>query len=356
MIRFAAIQFRVQAAIALAGLVALAVLLAVTGPHLLHVYDTTVATCQAHGDCPSESTLFLQTFRGIQIGLDALVVVVPGLLGIFWGAPLVARELETGTYKLAWTQSVTRTKWLGTKLALVGLSAALVAGLTSLMATWWSSPVDRVNMNVFTTFDQRGLVPVGFALFAFALGVAIGVSLRRTIPAMATVLVSFVAIRLLANHFVLPRLLAPTVRQYPLGLGSTVQGFGSMNGGPAMLIAGAPNLPSAWIYSADIVNKTGRTLTPQLLARQCPSISAALAPPQALSGGAGSIGVRPAPAAISNALQECIAKVGVSFRDVVTYQPASHYWPLQWYELGIYVGAACVLGALSLWWIRRRPA
>lgn len=352
------IQFRIQAAIALAGLLLLAVLLAVTGPHLLHVYDTTVGTCRAHGDCSSESTLFLQTYRGLQIGLDALVVVVPGLLGIFWGAPLVARELESGSYKLAWTQSVTRKNWLGAKIALVGLSAALVAGLTSLMATWWSSPVDRVNVSVYTTFDQRGIVPVGFALFAFALGVAIGVLLRRTVPAMATVLVSFVTIRLLVNRFVLPWLLQPTVHRYSLGLGSTIQGFGSINGGPGLLSAGAPNVASltnAWIYSADIVDKSGGPLSPQVLARQCPNLAATLAPGHIPDRGTAHIGALPAPAAASNALQQCVAKVGVSFRDVVTYRPASHYWPLQWYELSIYVGAACVLGALSLWWIRRRP-
>jgi len=222
-IRFATIQFRVQAAVALGGLVVVAVLLGVTGPHLVHVYDATVGGCQSHGDCSSATTLFLKTYRGLQIGVDALVVVVPGILGIFWGAPLVARELEAGTYKLAWTQTVTRTQWLGIKLALIGLSTMVVAGLLSLMATWWSSPVDRVNLTVFTSFDQRALVPLGFALFAFALGVTAGVILRRTVPAMATTLVAFVATRLLMNHFVVPRLLSPTVRQYPLGP-ATIQG------------------------------------------------------------------------------------------------------------------------------------
>ena len=61
---------------------------------------------------------------------------------MFWGAPLVARELETGTFRLAWTQSVTRTRWLAVKLALVGLASMAVAGLLSLILTWWSSPID----------------------------------------------------------------------------------------------------------------------------------------------------------------------------------------------------------------------
>jgi len=355
MIRFASIQFRTQAAIALGGLLVMAVLLAVTGPHLVHVYDVTVGSCQAQGDCSSAATLFLQTYRGLQIGVDAVVVVVPALLGIFWGAPLVARELEAGTYKLAWTQSVTRSRWLAVKLTLVGLCTMAVAGLLSLMATWWSSPVDRVNMTVFASFDQRALVPMGFALFAFALGVTTGAILRRTVPAMATTLVAFVATRLLVNHYVLPRLLSPTIGRYPLSP-ATIEGYGSMNGGSFNLIAGAPSLPNAWVYSTAIVNRAGHVLTPQDLARACPTLGATLGGPPSQAPSGGTARAVPAPAGAGRTLQECIAKVGTSFHDVVTFQPGSHYWPLQWYELAVYLGAACVLGAVSLWWIRRRIA
>ena len=352
MIRFATIEFRLQAAIALGALLVVAVLLAITGPHLVHVYDATVGSCQAHGDCSSATTLFLKTYRGLQIGLDVVVVAVPGILGIFWGAPLVARELEAGTYRLAWTQSVTRARWLTVKMAMVGLSTMAVAGLLSLMATWWSSPVDRVNQSVFTSFDQRALVPLGFALFAFALGVTTGVILRRTVPAMATTLVAFVATRLLVNHYVVPRLLSPTVRGYPLSP-ATVQGYGSMNGGSFNLFAGAPNIPNAWVYSAAIVDKSGHALSTQDLTRLCPTLGANVGDPHRRSAG-GTARAVPVPAGAGRTLQECIARVGTSYHDVVTFQPGSHYWPLQWYELAIYLGAACVLGAVSLWWVRRR--
>ena len=75
--------------------------------------------------------------------LSLVSLLVPALIGIFWGAPLVARELEAGTFRLAWTQSVTRTRWLAVKIALVGLASVLAAGLLSLLVTWWSSPLDR---------------------------------------------------------------------------------------------------------------------------------------------------------------------------------------------------------------------
>ena len=109
--------------------------------------------------------------------------------GLFWGAPLVTRELEAGTFRLAWNQSVARTRWMAVKLAAVGLAAMLTAGLLSLMLTWWSGPVDTAlalksgNSISFirvgpVLFAVRGIAPVGYAAFAFVLGVTAGVLVR----------------------------------------------------------------------------------------------------------------------------------------------------------------------------------
>ena len=188
MIRFASLQFRMQAAVAFGALVVIAVVLGLTGPHLAHLYDTTVATCGTHGDCTSATATFLSNDRLLQ-DLGNVVIALPAIIGVFWGAPLVAHELETGTHRLVWTQSVTRTRWFAVKLGLGGVASMAAAGLFSLMMTWWSSPIDRINGNRFTSvFDQRGIVPIGYAAFAFALGVLAGVLIRRTLPAMATAL------------------------------------------------------------------------------------------------------------------------------------------------------------------------
>jgi ABC-type transport system involved in multi-copper enzyme maturation permease subunit len=248
MIRLTLRQFRMQAVVGVGALVIVAVIVAVTGPHLVHIYDTSVATCSAHGDCPTVTSAFVQNDHALQILLGAFVVVVPGLIGIFWGAPLVARELEAGTFRLAWTQSVTRTRWLAVKLGVVGLAGMVVAGLVSLMVTWWSSPLDRANMNVFGTFDQRGLVAVGYAAFAFALGATVGMLFRRTLPAMAVVLVVFVAARLAFLHWVRPQLITPALRTYALGA-ATVGGYGSTNGGPSTLVPNPPDIANVWIVS-----------------------------------------------------------------------------------------------------------
>jgi hypothetical protein len=359
MIRSTWMQFRTQAMVGIGGLLVVGVVLAVTGPHLVHLFDANVATCAAHGDCQIAISSFLRNDHGLQIGLDVLVVVVPGIVGVFWGAPLVARELETGTYRLAWTQSVTRTRWLAVKLGVVGLAAVVVAGLFSLMVTWWSSPIDRANLGVFTSFDQRDLVPVGYAAFGFALGATTGVLFRRTLPAMATTVVVFVTTRLLVNRFVLPQLLiAPARHSYALVMGSTISGYGGANGGPASLFPGAPNIPNAWILSTDIVDATGHPLTATVVSRTCPQLATVLGGPSP-AGGANLPGgpvsaIGPAPAGANQALQQCVSKVGATYHELVTYQPPGHYWPLQWYELAVYLGAALVLGGICLWRVRRK--
>ncbi len=357
MIRFTSLQFRAQATVALVALVIAAVVLAVTGPQILHLYDTIVATCAAHGDCSTADSNFLQNDRGLQIGLDALVVVVPGIIGVFWGAPLVARELETRTFRLAWTQSVTRTHWMAVKLACIGLASMAVAGLLSLMVTWWSSPVDRVSMNVFGSFDQRGIVPIGYAAFAFALGVTAGVVFRRALPAMATTLAVFVFVRLAVAHWIRPHLMTPLSHIMALSFG-TIGGFGSMNGAAPNLLPGSPNIPNAWIFSTQIVDKAGHPLTSQYLARACPSLVASANLPTTSVGGLGHssahVSAVPTPAGANALLQDCVVKLSANFHQVASYQPGSRYWPFQWYELGIFLGAAVILGGFAILWVRSR--
>ena len=118
MIRLTWLQFRAQAVTAATALAAVVAVLAVTGPH-----------------------------RGLNSGAShwlyvagiAVLYLTPATIGIFWGAPLISRELETGTFRLAWTQSISRTRWLAVKLGLTGLASMATAGLLSLMVTWWSA-------------------------------------------------------------------------------------------------------------------------------------------------------------------------------------------------------------------------
>ncbi len=288
----------------------------------------------------------------LRLWLSVLVVVAPGILGVFWGAPLVAGELESGSFRLAWTQDVSRARWLVARLAVSGLAAIAVAGLASWFVTWWAGPLDRAGMNQFGSFDSRGIVPVGYAAFAFALGVLLGTLLRKTVPAMAATLVAFTAARLAFRLLARPRLLPPVIRV--LALNPATTGYGSSGFLPLMpastLQPAAPDLPNAWVTSIAIVNGQGKGLTAGELASACPGIGDRAAGGAPGTGGSGHVR---APQGVVTAMQECVARIAATYHEVVTYQPASRYWPLQWYELCVFLAAALLLAGACAWRVRR---
>ena len=347
MTRFAWLQSRSQTFVATVGLAILVVIYFVTGHGLLHLYHTIITPCLANDACsPTSINAFLRYDEALQRWLDILVVVVPGILGVVWGAPLFAREIESGTHRLAWTQSVTRTRWLSVKVGM-GLAISMaVAGLTSLMVTRWAHPVDVMTKSAFASFERRDIVPIGYAAFGFALGVTAGVFIRRTVPAMVSVAVAFTAARLAMAHWIRPRLIAPAHLVLALDPGST--GFGRTNSGPASLQPSAPRLPNAWINSTQIVDKAGHGLTSQFLATTCPDLG------KVIPGSGGPVVRTQVPDAVKTGLESCVAKVGETYHVVVAYQPASRYWAFQWYETAIFLGAALVLAGACIWSIRRR--
>jgi hypothetical protein len=349
MIRFATRQFRTQGVVAAAGLLALAVLMVVTRAHVVDVYDSLVAGCRAKGTCSSATASFMQVDSSLRTWLGIAVVAVPGVIGVFWGAPLVARELETGTFRLAWTQSVTRSRWLAAKLAVVGAATAAVAGLVTLMVVWWASLFDRVGQNIYSTFDQRGVVPIGHALFAFVLGVTVGLVVRRTLPAMAATFAVFVAVRLAVVNWIRPNVFAAATHRYSLE--HIPVGIGSRDGGPMNLIVDPPPARNAWTRAVEVVDRAGRPLTSSQLRAACPSVAQ---PPPPTANGGNKLVPGPAPDGVRDAFQSCITKLGRTYHAVVSSQPPGRYWPLQWVELGLSLGAAALLAGLCWWWIRTR--
>jgi hypothetical protein len=359
MIRFAWVQARIQTAVAVAALAAAAILAAITGPRLLRLYNTVVATCGSRNDCASVTTAFLSSYRLVQVALPPVLLVLPALIGAFWGAPLVARELETGTFRLAWTQGVTRQRWLAVKLTLVGLASMAVAGLLSLILTWWFSPIDRVQMNQLTPamFGVRGITPIGYAAFAFALGVTAGAFIRRTLPAMAATIVVFTGVRLAFSLWVRPYLITPLRVTSALVMPT--------GNGPAPSPGAGTVKPGDLVISAQTINAAGRVIGANggvgpngeigiRVSHGRPSLAGVGACPNKfppLGGGLRGSAAQP-PADFNAALQECINRLGV--RDAVTYQPLSRYWPLQWDETLIFTGLAIVLVVICFWQVRRR--
>jgi hypothetical protein len=350
-------QIRMQVLVVAAVLAAMAIVLIVTGPHLVSLSDSYQRLCHTDMDCGSASNPVLISDGRIESGFSDVLLIAPALIGIFWGAPLVARELETGTYRLSWTQSVTRRHWLAVKLGVVGLVSVAVVGLLSLMLTWWSSPIDAVKANRFgdAMFAVRDLTPMGYAAFAFALGVTTGVLIRRTLPAMAITLVIFVAARLAEADWVRPHLMTPVRADTALTLGNGV-GF-SLTPAGLQVVAGPPNIPNGWGLSSDIVDSSGHTPTASVLQSACPGLASGV--PAVPGGGGTRIHVR-----VPNtpgggppqAFQQCIAKLATRFHEVVTYQPASRFWAFQGMETAIFMVLGLLMVGLCFWWVRHRLA
>ncbi len=330
-------QFRVQALTAAAALAAAAILLGATGPRLASRYAASgLAGCHA-GSCANAASDFLTQLAATRtypflysLGL-ALILAVPALLGIFWGAPLIARELETGTYRLAWNQSVTRTRWLTVKLGLTGLAAMAVTEALSLMHAWWSDPISTAiavggSDGVFSgtrfswlTFASLGVTPLGYAAFTFALGTAAGALIRRAVPAMAVTLAIFAVAEVAMPLWVRPHLIPPR---------NTIVSVTSLD---SLRPDSLPGQPGAWLLSSETINAAGQPVT----------AAPAACPPPAANGPSGWEGY-----------VHCLASHGI--REAISYQPASRYWPLQWIETGIFLLLALALAWLCFWWLGRR--
>ncbi len=342
-------QFRTQAMVTFGLLAAFAALVLVTGLHIRDTYTSlALATCHGGGSCPALDG-YEQALSDI---LPLALLAIPAMLGMFWGAPLVGRELESGTFRLAWTQSVTRRRWLSVRVGLVGTAALVVAGLASWLVSWWFAPVDAVNMNRLdpSVFTARGVVAIGYAGFAFALGVATGALMRRTLPAMTTTLLGFVASRIVFTLWVRPYLLNAREAFVSVTAG---KGVGYVSSGSGVSIGtGAPPIPNAWMISAALVDRAHNVVSSaqlhDLLVRTCPAIAAGL--PQSIGGG----GPKGGPAGA--AVLACQRRLSHHLQQLVSYQPPSHYWPLQALETGIFLAAGCALIGVTVWRVGRRAA
>ena len=313
-------QHRAQLLTAAALLTALsAYLLFMTHQMTSYMASIGLSACLAgHGNCDVQAEAFLNRF-GNASHVFSLLDLVPLLAGLFWGAPLIARETERGTHRLTWTQSVSRGRWLTVKLAAFTGAALLAAAVVALLLAWWIRPFDQLmavdaggNVNRMTpgVFDLSGIVPAGGALFAFALGTAAGALIRRTVPAMAVTLGGYLALWMPLEsaryHF-----LAPLTTHGPYG--------------------STPQVPlSAYVLGNSYADASGRPVSFSVMAHAC------------LSSQGGQTGVR-----IS-----CLAAKGFQFS--TTYQPGSRFWLLQGLQTGIFVAAAVALLGVAIWWTARR--
>jgi hypothetical protein len=324
---------------------------------------STIGTCQGGPDtCGAYADDFLQQLYGSSAHVDSsfagigtwwlvfllgtlVVLVAPIIIGIFWGAPLIAGEFEAGTQYLAWTQSVTRTRWLAVKLSLIGLAAMAVTEALSLMEAWWASPISLtvarggcctpLAMNQFSPliFATHGIAPLGYAAFGFALGVTIGVLVRRAVPAMAITLAVFAILQVGMALWVRPQMLPPDRTLTTLSSWAAVDGTFEANGSFTLLPEGFSQT-EAWVLATEAVNTAGEPVS--VLPAACM---------QAMQAAAGAKSGH-------MSLLDCMDSHGI--RIAVTYQPDSRYWTFQLTETAIYLALALALVGYCFWRITRR--
>jgi ABC-type transport system involved in multi-copper enzyme maturation permease subunit len=322
-------QHRRQLLAALIGLAALALVLIPTGLSS-HKANAAYATCldklgkadfiaiEKVENCEKLSTTFNDRYESWAYA-GILLLVLPLLAGLFWGAPLVAREVEQGTHRLVWTQGISRRKWAVTKFGLIGLVVVVLSVVYSVLITWWMEPLNNavaVRLE-YIFFDQQGVVPVAYTLFAVTVGIFAGTVVPRMLPAMATTLVVFLAVRISVAVFVRPNLQGEETKT------------ALVSGGERII----PN-PAAgsWITSAGAHAADGSVVQGNGIGYCVPS-------PNDKGGGEGPCG-----------------DFGVGAYNQWTYQPGDRFWLLQWLELGIFAVLSVALLYAALHRVRRSLA
>ena len=137
-------------------------------------------------ECINASQAWLNINNGLLMRLTASPWTLPFIFGVVLGAPLVAREVESGTAAISWALAGSRRRWLlgrmGAMLLLIvpllllaGLSGDLLYGAINQGSNPWAS---------FTDYQGRGLPLLFWGLAAFAGTVAVSSLIGRQVPAL----------------------------------------------------------------------------------------------------------------------------------------------------------------------------
>jgi hypothetical protein len=314
-------------------LAALAVLLVVTGLQMFSQYHTIITECassQSSGQNGVNCSVGGGLFEGGPAAgfISLLLLALPVLGGLFLGAPMFAAEFEGGTNRFAWMQGITRRHWFLGKAGWLLLAAAAYGGVIAALSTWWAGPTNGEHLSEFYPgrFDILYLVPVGYAVFAMALGICAGALIRRTVPAMAVTLGGFIAVRLVVLLW---------VRSHYVSAVTVTHG----------LLNGINLTGSNWMIHQGVLNPAGQLLTGQNQAEfngapvgDLPSACSALAN-----------GATPV---VSSACRAALT----GYRNFVTYQPGDRFWTFQGIETGLFLVLAAILLAVTAVVLIRRDA
>ena len=291
-------QHRGQAIACLALLAALAVYAIVESTSMRSAFssDGLAGSCLARSQglgCENGISTFMNEFgSAVNIAFWSVCLIIPGVIGVLVGGSLIARELEYGTWRLAWSQTVPRTRWLAVKLAMVTGGLIVLGAAMTAVITWYRAPMDQLTGHFqHNAYDYEGLVLTAYILCAFGFAVLAGLLIRRSIPAMVAAFIPWLAIRLVVEFVFRPHFMTPVTSR--LGA-SCLSQIGTVCG------QGISYVPQSTGRIGDLVlSMNGNT---------------------------------------------------------VTYQPASRFWAFQGIEAGIFVALTAVALGITIWLLRRRAA
>ncbi len=311
-------RFALAGVAALLG--ALAVCLWLVGLQVHHAYAA-AAACH-----PAGSAICYDMFSSFS-GMDGFLAngfilqAVPALIGAFVGAPVLAREMETGTFRYAWTQGFGRWRWTLAKLVLLAMAVAAAAGLFTLLMSWYYQPYFAAGNQTPQTplfpglFGLRGVAFAAWTLAAFAIGALAGMLIRRVVPAIAATLAAYAGLAFATGLFLRQHYLTP-------------------------LLTSNSNPPgSAWIISQQWQTKGGQPVSQSVLS-------------QVLQGAPQLAGKGGVPKSLN--VTQYLSQHG--YAQWTSYQPASRFWPFQWIEGGWLLALSVLLIAVTVWLVRRRAA
>jgi hypothetical protein len=304
-------QQRTETLITAAILAVLTLALLPSALHMASVYhDDGLAGClgsRPGPTCEEAIRSFTSRFESLD-NFVAWATILPGLIGVLLATPFVL-DLEHGTYRLAWTQSITRRRWIASKLGLAVAVALVAAVVLTTFLTWWRQPLIRLNGRMEgPEFDSTGTVVAGYVLFALGLALALGVIWRRAVPALVVAFAGYMAARIFVETW---------LRQYLVPQVSAVW----QARGPE-----PSSLHHAWVLTEEPSDKFGHAIAPtlsfcsraQLDAGRCPAFKH---PPDYVHA---------------------------------VYITADRFWELQGIETAMFGCVALVLLALAAWWTHER--
>jgi hypothetical protein len=251
-----------------------------------------------------------------------LLQLVPALIGAFVGAPVLAREMETGTFRYAWTQGFGRRRWVLAKVVLLGAAVAAPAAFGALVS-WYYQPLSGPSYQGLYAdspfgdlFSLREVTFPAWTLAAFAIAVLAGMLIRRVVPAVVATLVVYAGLAFATAGFLREHYLTPLVTTsfmvpgvsttWTIGQWSTKDGRFAFADDPPM----------------NLINQFCSSLAPNKIG--------------------------------PNGFAQCLAQHG--YTQLTSYQPASRFWPFQWIEGGWLLTLSVLLIAAAIWLVRRRAA